>query len=104
MEVLEKQQPINLAGLGKLLKRREELLWGQSEASMDAAGFLQAGFLSVSCSRTPLVACTVDQILMPLKGSHVDLAHIPRPPACLVVAHSRQRGLPVVPQQIAVGF
>ena len=41
VEVLEKQQPMNLAGLGQLLRRREELVLGEAEASLDAAGFLQ---------------------------------------------------------------
>jgi len=39
--MLMNQRPMNVAGLGRLVKRREELALGEAEASLDAAGFLQ---------------------------------------------------------------
>ena len=41
VELLVTQQPMNVAGLQELVKRKEGLVMGEAEVSLDAADFLQ---------------------------------------------------------------
>lgn len=44
VEMLVTQRPMNVAGLEQLVKRKEDLISGEAEVSLDAVGFLQVTF------------------------------------------------------------
>jgi hypothetical protein len=48
VEMLLTEQPMNVAGLEQLVKRKEELILGEAEVFLDAPGFLQVGHHPIS--------------------------------------------------------